>query len=49
MNAVTFIEENIFHTYRFSTISKYGCSSKYAKCLEYAYKQICSIITNNPF
>ncbi|VVC45273.1 Protein kinase, ATP binding site,Protein kinase domain,Serine/threonine-protein kinase, active site,POLO [Cinara cedri] len=47
MNAVTFIEENIFRTYRFSTISENGCNPEYAQCLEYAYSKICSIITNS--
>lgn len=46
MNAVTFIEENIFCTYRFSTISEHGCSPEYAKCLEYAHAIICSYLKN---
>jgi len=44
MNAVTFVEENIFRTYRFNTISEYGCKPKFAKCLEYAHKKICFIL-----
>ncbi|KAL4113809.1 hypothetical protein QTP88_017381 [Uroleucon formosanum] len=40
MNAVTFVEENIFRTYRFSTIVENGCSSEFEKCLHYAYKKI---------
>lgn len=40
MNAVTFVEKNVFHTYRFNTIIQYGCSSEFAKYLEYAQKKI---------
>lgn len=44
MNAVTFVEDNIFRTYRFNTIAKYGCSPEFSKCLEYAHKKISSIL-----
>ncbi|XP_025193335.1 serine/threonine-protein kinase polo-like isoform X2 [Melanaphis sacchari] len=47
MNAVTFVEENIFRTYRFSTIAEYGCSPEFEKCLEYAHKKIMSILKDN--
>lgn len=47
MNAVTFVEENIFRTYRFNTIAEYGCSPEFEKCLEYAHKKIVSILKDN--
>lgn len=47
MNAVTFIEQNTFRTYRFSTISKHGCSPEHAKSLEHAHAIICSYIKNS--
>lgn len=47
MNAVTFVEKNSFHTYRFSTIIHHGCSAEFVKCLEYAYKKIKAILLNN--
>ncbi|VVC32226.1 Protein kinase, ATP binding site,Protein kinase domain,Serine/threonine-protein kinase, active site,POLO [Cinara cedri] len=48
MNAVTFIEHNVFRTYRFNTIAEHGCTPELAKCLEYAYKKIGSILKDNP-
>lgn len=48
MNAVTFIEENIFRTYSFNTISQHGCSPEFAKCLEYAHNKICFMLSNIP-
>jgi len=47
MNAVTFVEDNIFRTYRFNTIAEYGCSPEFEKYLEYAHKKIGSILRDN--
>lgn len=47
MNAVTFIENNVFRTYRFNTIAEHGCSPELAKCLEYAHKKIGSILKDS--
>lgn len=48
MNAVTFIENNVFRTYRFNTIAEHGCSPELGKCLEYAHKKIGSILKDSP-
>jgi len=47
MNAVTFVEENIFRTYRFNTIAEHGCTPEFEKCLVYAHKKIISILKDN--
>lgn len=47
MKAVTFVEENIFRTYRFNTIAEHGCSPEFEKCLHYAHKKIGFILRNN--
>ncbi|XP_050442073.1 serine/threonine-protein kinase PLK1-like [Adelges cooleyi] len=47
MNAVTFIEDNVFRTYRFNTIAEHGCSPELSRCLEYAHKKIGSILKEN--
>jgi len=47
MKAVTFVEENIFRTYRFNTIAENGCSPEFEKCLHYAHKKIGFILKNN--
>jgi len=47
MNAVTFVEENSFRTYRFNTIAEYGCSPEFEKRLHYAQKKIGFILRNN--
>lgn len=44
MSALTLVEDNCFHTYRFNIIAEYGCSPKLFKCLEYAHKKIGSIL-----
>lgn len=46
MNAVTFIKNNAFRTYRFSTIGQYGCDPEFTKYLEYALSEIQSILRN---
>jgi len=48
MNAVTYIENNVFRTYRFNTIAEYGCSPELTKCLDIAYKKIGSILQDSP-
>lgn len=47
MNAVTYIENNVFRTYRFNTIAENGCSPELAKCLDTAHKKICSILQDS--
>ncbi|XP_050528364.1 serine/threonine-protein kinase polo-like [Daktulosphaira vitifoliae] len=47
MNAITFIEDNVFRTYRFNTIAEHGCSPELSRCLEYAHKKIGSILKDN--
>lgn len=47
MNAVTFVEENIFRTFRFKTIAEHGCSQEIFNCLEYAHKKIGIILREN--